>query len=202
MTKLLIATKNPAKFEEYKGLLQDYALELVSLKDLSKTNDVAETGATIDENATLKAMAYGPQTQLPTIADDTAFLIDELNWPGVHARRVWGPKERAATDEEALAEVLKRAADLPNGKRSCRYVSTAALWLPASGTLHLGHGAVVGELAREPRGTHVPGFPYDLLFYLPEKGCTVAEYTGPSYLKHRKQAILQLDPYLRELEQA
>lgn len=198
-TKLIIATKNPAKFEEYQDLLQDYPLELVSLHDVGITESVAETGATIDEIALVKSKTYAHLANLPTIADDTAFVIDALNWPGIHARRVWGPHEREATDAEALAEVLKRAADLPEGKRTCRYISAAVLWLPATGTSYIGHGAMVGELAREARGAHEPGFPYDAVFYLPERGATVAEYAGASYLKHRKQAILELDPYLKAL---
>ena len=52
-SQLLIATGNPGKMREYTDLLRDIPFELVSLRDLSITHEVEETGETFEENAWL-----------------------------------------------------------------------------------------------------------------------------------------------------
>jgi len=51
MKKLLIATNNPGKLKEYKELLKDLPLKLISLKNLGIKNKVNESGKTFEENA-------------------------------------------------------------------------------------------------------------------------------------------------------
>lgn len=200
--KLLIATRNPAKFAVYHESLRQLQLELVSLTDLGITNDVPEAEATFEANAWHKAQMYHAQANLPVIADDSGLEIDALNgWPGVYSRRVWGPTEREATDEEARAEVLKRMASVPDGNRRAHFMAVSVLIMP-NGTVHVAESRANGEIAREPAGPLSPGFPYDTIFYLPERGKTAAEVRGelgPDYLPLRKKAILQLEPYLKEL---
>ena len=101
--KLLIATKNQAKFKNFARLLSGYNIEVVSLSDVGIANDVLETGTSFEENAKLKAANYFALSKLPTLVDDSGLEIDTLGgWPGLYSRRVWGPGEREATDEEAL----------------------------------------------------------------------------------------------------
>ena len=70
MKKLLIATTNPAKFDEYTEFLKDLPLQLLSLKEAGITQIAPENGATFEENATVKALFYNRLSNLPTIADD------------------------------------------------------------------------------------------------------------------------------------
>lgn len=198
MQKLLIATRNPAKFKEYQGFLGDFDFQLLSLTGLGITQEVTETGATVEENAKLKVETYGNLSGLPTLADDTAFVVDALSWPGVHARRVWGPNNREATDEEAQAEVLSRAANLPEGRRQCRFISVTMLRL-TNGVIYESRSETMGEVSRMPQGEHAKGFPYDAIFYLPHEGQTVAQSKAKNYLSHRKKAILELARYLKAL---
>ena len=55
---LLIATHNAGKLAELRSLLGAVPYALVSLADVGIQVDVEETGATLEENAALKATAY------------------------------------------------------------------------------------------------------------------------------------------------
>ena len=202
--RLLIATKNQAKFNNFARLLSGYKLELVSLSDLGIADDIPETGATFEENARFKARSYFTLAKLATLVDDSGLEIEVLGgWPGVYSRRVWGPKEREATDEEARFEVLKRMQAVPDDKRNAHFSVVVALAMP-NGELYTALASADGEITREPSGPINPGFPYRTIFYLPELGKTAAELEAEGkhndYLNHRKQAIIKLEPYLRELE--
>ena len=86
--KLLIATNNPGKLKEYKKLLKDLPLKIVSLKNLGIKNKVDENAKTFEENAVKKAEFYSQLTGLPTLSDDGGLEIDYLNGePGVKSRR-------------------------------------------------------------------------------------------------------------------
>jgi len=88
MEKLLIATTNPGKFREYKILLQDLPLKMVSLRDLKIRKKPKEDGKTFRENAIKKAKFYSRLAQLPILADDGGLEIDYLKGePGVKSRR-------------------------------------------------------------------------------------------------------------------
>ena len=88
LPRLLIATRNPGKFREYRQLLQDAPFELVSLDELGILEDVDETGATFQENAVLKARTYGALGGILTLADDSGLEVDALGGePGVFSAR-------------------------------------------------------------------------------------------------------------------
>ena len=61
--KLLLATNNQAKVREYRSLLQDLPLELVSPAELGITTTVDEVGESLEENARLKATALAVESQ-------------------------------------------------------------------------------------------------------------------------------------------
>src|SRR4030065_2588514 len=69
MQKILIATKNPGKLEEFKVLLKDLNIEIVSLDDLGITHEVEENGKTFDENAIKKTREYSKISGLTTISE-------------------------------------------------------------------------------------------------------------------------------------
>ncbi len=202
-TKLLIATRNNAKLQEYKDILMNYNFEILSLADLGITDEVEETGATIEENAKLKAESYVALSNLPTLADDTGMEIQALGgWPGVYSRRVWGPDEREATDEEAIAEVLSKLKTIPADRRQAQFTTVAALAIPGQKTITVTAHAP-GLIAMAARGVVAPGFPYRRIF-MPQgsnktHGELAANDPAAGYLNHRKQAIIKLEPYLKQL---
>ena len=68
--RLVIATHNPGKLIEMRGLLAPYRVEAVSAQDLGLP-EPEETGTTFAENARLKAVAAATASGLPSFADDS-----------------------------------------------------------------------------------------------------------------------------------
>ena len=69
--RILIATTNPGKISEIRGVLADVPVDLVTLADLPAIQEPDENGATFAENARLKALYYATATGLPSVADDS-----------------------------------------------------------------------------------------------------------------------------------
>jgi len=121
MNKLLIATRNPAKLKRLHELLSNFKLELLTLNDLNIKESAPEVGEKFEEIAESKVRFYSNLSKLPTMSDDSGMEIDALNgWPGASTRRIFGPDKPEATDDELIAEILKRMDGIPYEKRTCR----------------------------------------------------------------------------------
>lgn len=196
--KLLIASHNPAKVEEYKHYLSDLPLELISLSDLNIKEEALEDGKTFKENAVKKAKFYHKLTGLPVIVDDGGLMIDALNGaPGVKSRHWFGYK---MTDEEMIQSVIKKMKDIPEGKRTCHLVGVIALVMP-DGTTYTQWAQIDGIVAQVPTEKRLPGFPYRSFFYLPKFKKFYLELTDEEHeqINHRKFALLKLKPHLLKL---
>src|SRR5215217_8280382 len=73
---LLIASTNQGKLREYREILGELPIDLVTLTDVGITFEADETGTTFRENATLKARAYAEASGLITLAEDSGIEID------------------------------------------------------------------------------------------------------------------------------
>ncbi|MFC1656113.1 non-canonical purine NTP pyrophosphatase [Patescibacteria group bacterium] len=128
--KLLIATTNIGKFGEIGEVLNDLDLELYHLKgeEFNKQlvgDDFEEHGETFEENAELKAMHYHELIGLPTIGEDSGIIVDALEGElGVKTRR-WGAGAKA-TDEEWIEHFMEVMKDVPEEKRTARFICAAA----------------------------------------------------------------------------
>ena len=196
--KLLIASHNPAKVEEYKHYLSDLPLDFISLSDLNIKEEAPEDGKTFKENAVKKAKFYHKLTGLPVIADDGGLMIDALNGaPGVKSRHWLGYK---MTDEEMIQSVIEKMKDIPEGKRTCHLVGVLALVMP-DGKIHTQWAQIDGVVAQIPTGKRLNGYPYRSFFYLPEFKKFYLELTDKEHeqMNHRKIALLKLKPYLLKL---
>lgn len=196
MKDVLLATHNPGKRREYELLLEDLPVKWHLLPDLGIDTDVEETGETFEENAVLKARAYAKISGLPTLADDSGLEVDALNGePGVYSARYAGPD---ASDEDRYRLLLHKLEGVPDGERNARFVCVTALALP-NGTLVTAEGTVEGHIVRQPRG--VGGFGYDPVFYVTEKGGTMAELgvAVKNEVSHRGRALVALRPELVRL---
>ena len=99
--ELLVATRNPAKLREYRGLLHAVPLTLVSLDDLGIPDEVEETGETFHENAVLKATTYAALGGVLTLADDSGLEVDALGGePGVRSARYGEQPPTASSAKE------------------------------------------------------------------------------------------------------
>jgi len=194
--RLLIATHNRGKLIEYQAILAGLPVELVTLDDVGIRDDVAETGATLAENARLKALTYARQSGLLTLADDSGLEVDALNGePGVYSKRYAGENK---TDAERNAFLLAKLRDVPPGKRSARFACVIAIATPA-GKVWETVGVCEGEIAFDSRGTN--GFGYDPIFQVTERNMRMAEL--PSSIKnqisHRARAAERAKEILKAI---
>lgn len=200
MQKLLIATTNKGKLNEFKNFLSDLPLTLVSLEDVGIFDDVEETGATYKENAELKAAFYAKKSGLPAIADDGGIEISALGGaPGVKSRR-WIGNE--ATEEDLINHMKKVAKELPDTNRKAAFRLALSFALP-DGFLWTEYGEVEGIIAKEPLVRVLKGYPFRSFFYLPQ----VKKYYHEDQLSeeeqklynHRRKAVEKLRPIIQDV---
>jgi XTP/dITP diphosphohydrolase len=191
VTDLLVATTNPGKQRELSALLAGAGWALVWPADLGLALEVAETGASFEENAVIKARAFAAAGGLPALADDSGLEVDALGgFPGVVSAR-WVPGD----DADRVAALLARLDGLPEDRRTARFRCVMALAWP-DGRLLTAEGRVEGRIAAAPRGQG--GFGYDPVFLVtdgPDGGTrTMAELSAAekNALSHRARAVARL----------
>jgi len=197
LTKLLIATNNPGKVREYEELLVGLPFEITFPVREGVVLDVDESGMTFEENARIKALAYGQGSRLLTLADDSGLEVDALaGAPGVHSARYAGP---GATDVDRYRKLLADLADVPVEQRSARFRCVVAIAQP-DGTIRTVDGVCEGQIGFEPRGEH--GFGYDPVFIVAgHGGQTMAELPPgvKNRISHRARAVSAARPLLVQL---
>lgn len=195
--KLLVATHNQGKVTEFAEMLADLQIEWLSLDDVGVTTDVAETGKTFRENAVLKATWYAQETGLLTLADDSGLEVDALNGePGVFTAR-YGGSGLSHADRYHL--LLKNMSGVPEPERTARFRCVIALVGGDGRLLHTSDGICEGRIALAPAGDG--GFGYDPVFYLPERGQTMAQVGAAikHQISHRGRAMHAMEPFLRRM---
>ncbi len=199
-TLLLLATTNAGKLREYRGLLADLPLRLLTLTELGVTEETEETGETFVANARIKAAAGRAVAQAQgrpawVLADDSGLEVDALGGaPGVFSTRWAGPNTTAA---ERNMRLLARLAGVPLDRRSARFRCLIVL-LDPTGREWIGDGTLEGRIALAPHEQPGYGFGYDPLFELPDRGLTVAEIApaAKAAISHRGRAFAQIRPVL------
>ena len=182
--RLAVASKNPDKIKEIEEVIGSLGLVDEIVHGLT-WEDVEETGATLEENALMKARAVVEATGLPVIADDTGLEVEALGGgPGVNTARYAGPGATYASNVSKMLSELDGVEE-----RGARFVTVVALVFP-DGVEVLAEGSVVGVITLAPRGSG--GFGYDPIFEV--AGQTLAEMTpgGKNDLSHRARAIRTL----------
>ena len=178
MTRLLVATANPKKLLELKGLLADLPLQLVCLKDIAKYEEVPEDGSSFQENAAKKALGYAHQTGLLTLAKDSGLCCDALEGaPGIYSARFAGPGKNDRDNNLKLLRLLEK---VPDNCRGAHFISAVAVAEPGR-LVGAAEGTVHGIIDHQIRGTR--GFGYDPVFYYPPFAKTFGEV--PMELKHQ-----------------
>lgn len=187
--QLLVATGSVHKFGELRDLLDLPNTQLLSLADVGIADSPEESGATFEENATIKAKYYGKLAGLPTLADDSGIEVDALGGrPGVHTRRYAG---LAASDRDNNRKLLGELADFYGpDERTGRYRCVLVLAEDAA-VVEKTSGTFEGRVAFEPRGKG--GFGYDPIFEPSTEspgGRTVGQLSAEekNRISHRAQA--------------
>lgn len=193
--KLLLATNNQGKVREYKSLLKNIPLELVTLAEEGIATVVDEVGESLEENARLKATVLAAESRLLTLADDSGLEVDALGGePGRLSARYAG---EGASDQDRVKYLLSRLKNVPWQKRSAHFRCVIALATP-KGEVELCSGECRGFITFEPKGKQ--GFGYDPVFYLPELGKTMAELPleTKNRVSHRGQAARKVVELLQK----
>jgi XTP/dITP diphosphohydrolase len=187
---MIFATNNPGKLRELQAIIQDNTIK--SLKDLNIDIDVPETGKTAYENALIKAKAIYKITGIPTIADDSGIILDELkNWPGIYTKRIESEaKELGLTRNEYL---ILKSKSLKSKKITafCSLVYyDGKKIIRATGKMH---GTITNK---EYPGN---GFGFDSIFRLKD-GRIVSSLTSDekNHLSHRYKACIKLKNKLKK----
>lgn len=190
MITVWCATSNAGKLREFRMAASDVCV-IEPLPNLAAIPVPEETGTTFEENAIIKAEAYGAHTSGLLFAEDSGIEVDALNGePGVYSAR-YSPE---GTDAANNRRMLDNLANTP-APRTARYVCVIAL-VSNGQLLRTFRGTVEGEIVLEPKGTQ--GFGYDPIFYYPPFGCTFGEVEKErkQTVSHRGHALRQLLDYL------
>lgn len=184
--KLIIASKNPAKIREIKEIL-DANIDFKTYRDLPDWPDIAETGSTFEENATLKAKALAEKYKMPALADDSGLIVEALGQePGVHSSRYAGEE---ATDAQNIEKLLDNLRGITNRRA---YFITSAVFIDPGKLIVTAQGKVYGQIIEQPQGNG--GFGYDPVF-LPEGNDKTFGQMSPeekNKLSHRSRALHEL----------
>ena len=196
--RILMATTNPGKIAELRGLLNADGWEVIGLGNLaSPPPPVEETGTSFVENALLKADYYSRATGELTLTDDSGLEVAALEGrPGIYSARFGG---ESLTDRERNACLLGELTGVPEDDRDARFVCVLALVGEKDGETvrETFTGFCEGRISLAPRGEG--GFGYDPVFLDPRSGRSFAELSPQEKLarSHRGRALVQLRAYLR-----
>ncbi|HJU60841.1 MAG TPA: XTP/dITP diphosphatase [Candidatus Binatia bacterium] len=192
MVELLVGTTNPGKLDEIQGYLNGLPLKVLALPTLGTWPAVVEDGATYEDNALKKARTLAEYSGHLTLADDSGLEVDALNRaPGIYSARYCGEE---GNDEKNNEKLLRELKNVPEEKRTARFVCVLALCAPKS------HGAkewtvresCEGRIAFSPKGQN--GFGYDPIFFYPSLGKTFGEIDRETKatVSHRGKALKKL----------
>ena len=191
--KIIFATGNKGKLREAAEILGG-GFELLSPADLGITDDIEETGDTLEENSLIKADFIHARTGLDCFADDTGLEVDALGGaPGVHsARYATEGHDFDANIDKLLAELEKH----PGEPRTARFRSVVTLIF--KGERLIFEGSLEGVIAPARRGAN--GFGYDPIFIAdiyPDVTVGELDDDTKNAISHRGKALREMAEWLR-----
>lgn len=190
--KLLFATNNRHKIDEVQQLTGSQ-VQLLSLAEAGITEELPETGDTMQANALQKARYAFEKCGLACFADDSGLEVEALDMaPGVYSARYAGMQKSDSDNMDKLLRELENKTSrraqfrtviaFTDGKQDCFF-----------------EGIVKGTIIRERRGTN--GFGYDPLFVPDGFEKTFAEMqpSEKNALSHRARAMEGFLEFLKRL---
>ncbi len=197
---LLLATSNRGKLAELTALLADLPIEVVSLATaLPGRPQAVEDGATLEDNARIKARAAASAAVMVTIGEDSGLEVEALGGrPGVRSARF---AKRARPTRRTTRRCSRRwtRSTAASARRARTVMVLIDPWADGELKELVVEGRCEGTIARAPSGTG--GFGYDPLFNVTGAGRTMAELTEAekNQVSHRAQAFAALRPALESL---
>ena len=185
--KIFLATKNIGKINEFKKLVENKNMEVLSILDSEDIPEVEENGNTFEENSQKKAVEIAKYLNMVTISDDSGLCVDYLDGaPGIYSARYSG---KDATDEKNIDKLLidmKQAED-----RKAKFVSVVSVGKP-NGEVYSFRGEATGKILSERKGSN--GFGYDPVFLSDDLGKSFGEASSDEKksVSHRARAFEKL----------
>ena len=192
--RFVVATLNPDKLRELVALIPRDLATFRGLGEFEGAVAPEETGATLEENALLKARAALAFTGLAAIGDDTGLEVEALHGePGVRSARYAG---EGAGYEANVRKLLQEMAGIEPELRSARFRTVCVACFLDRPPI-VAEGVLEGHITDAPRGSE--GFGYDPVFEVSGTGRTLAElpFDEKNALSHRARAIAALMSRLR-----
>ncbi len=187
--QLVFATNNQHKLEEIAAKIKGQ-INLLCLSDIGCFDDIAETGHTFRENASIKSQYIYHKYHQNCFGDDSGLEIDALNGePGVYSARYAG---KQGDHEANITKVLNNLSEIDN--RKARFITVISLmW---NGEEHFFEGIVEGTIRHKRTGTN--GFGYDPIFQPDGYNITFAEMSldEKNEISHRARAVEELVGFL------
>ncbi len=197
MKKIVLATGNEHKAEEFRDLFAGSKFKVLSAKKYGGMPKVIEDGNTFQKNAYLKAYSLFKQLKKKhwVIADDSGLEVDYLDGaPGIYSARYAGTE---ASVSENVDKLLKNLEAIPESERKASFRCILCLIDKDGGTYYF-EGICEGFIGRKPRGES--GFGYDPIF-LPEGHKSSFAELGESIkseLSHRAKAVIACKQFFKK----
>lgn len=186
--KVLVATHNKGKLEEFREILSPFGVSVVSAGELG-LSEPDETEETFEGNARIKADAACKASGLVTIADDSGLCVNALNGePGVYTANWAGPNRDWMMAMRTVEEKLQAAGATTQDKRGAQFMCTlCVLWPDGEERFYVGR--VPGHLSWPPRGAF--GHGYDPVFVPQGEAISFGEmsHEKKNSLSHRARAV-------------
>jgi XTP/dITP diphosphohydrolase len=183
--KIVIATHNKGKLEEFTELFKPHGVTTFSAGGLSLP-EPEETEDNFRGNAKVKALSAMTHSGLISISDDSGLCVDALNGdPGVYTADWAGPTRDWNMAMRLVEEKLQAAGDV---SRKGQFKCTLCVMWP-DGVERYYEGVAPGTLVWPPRGAL--GHGYDPVFVPDGQDQTFAEMTHAkkNSLSHRGRAL-------------
>ncbi len=187
--ELVFATNNTNKLTEIQKLLNK-SISLKSLSDINCSEEIPETGLTLEENARQKSMYIFNKFGIDCFSDDTGLEIDCLNGkPGVYSARYAGEEKDA---EQNMHKVLTEMKGYSNRNAQFRTVISLVI----TNKEYQFEGVVKGKIENRASGNE--GFGYDPIFTPDGYKQTFAEMdiSLKNKISHRALAVSKLIDFL------
>lgn len=192
--KMVFATGNAHKLHEAQEILSDLC-ELVMPSSLGLTEDIPETGETLEENSLQKARYLYDKLKTDCFADDTGLEVEALGGaPGVYSARYAGEDKDSGANMDKLLRELQALGEGASRRARFRTVIT----LVKDGCLYQFEGEMMGCIANSRSGSE--GFGYDPIFIADEyPDRTVAQLDGhtKNSISHRGRALRRMAAWLK-----
>lgn len=201
MEKIIFATGNSHKIREAAEIL-GAGFEIVPAAGAGITEEIPETGKTLQDNSLQKAKYIWDRLGADCFADDTGLEVDALGGaPGVYSARYAGEGHDFAANTAKLLREMEGVEDRRAGFRT-------VVTLFRHGQVHTFEGEVRGRISLAESGHG--GFGYDPVFipdeYPMPDGTVVANEKGLSFsemteeqknaISHRGRALRAMADYL------